>query len=100
MIKDSLSRRNQNKRVIARRDNISIVELPDRVDASGIVHFRFAIARTDNDGNGGEDGIILSIGDLMELPNLINGAAIRESASFAEYSAEHADKPRAKTLLW
>lgn len=99
MIRDFLCHRNPNKRVMARSNGWSIVELPDRVDASGVVYFRFAIARTDVKGNAStDDGIIMSLDDLLALPDMIAGAEIRASAPVKDYEAEHAepapDKPR------
>ena len=91
MIKNFLNHRNPNKRLIARAHGWSIVELPDRVSADNIVRFRYAIARTDAEGNAsGEDGIILSLGDLRTLAAMIDNADIRESMPYPDYQAEHA----------
>ena len=68
MVKGFLNHRNPNKRVIARANGLSLVELPARIDSGSTVHFRFALSRTDADGNANsEDGIILSLGDLRTL---------------------------------
>ena len=89
MIKDFLNHRNPNKRVIARANGLSLVELPDRVGADNIVKFRFAIARTDAEGNAsGEDGIILSLGD------------IRAAMPYKNYQAEHAKPSKAEFHLF
>ena len=91
MVKDFLNSRNPNKRVVARANGWSIVELPDRVGADNVVRFRFAIARTDDKGNAsGEDGIIMSPGDLRMLAGMIDNADIRESMPYPDYQAEHA----------
>lgn len=90
MVKDFLNSRNPNKRVIARANGWAIVELPDRVSADNIVRFRFAIARTDGEGNAiGDDGIILSLGDLQMLANTIQSADIRESMPYSTYLADN-----------
>lgn len=100
MIKDFLNHRNQNKKVLARCNGWSIVELPDHVDANGVVYFRFAIARTDEEGNTCfEDGVIMSLNDLMMLPDLIDSAKIRESVPFKDYEAEHRQPKKQKPLF-
>lgn len=101
MIKDFLNHRNPNKRVIARANGLSLVELPDRVGADNIVKFRFAIARTDAEGNAsGEDGIILSLGDLRTLAAMIGSADIRAAMPYKNYQAEHAKPSKAEFHLF
>ena len=101
MVKDFLSSRNPNKRVVARANGWSIVELPDRVGADNVVRFRFAIARTDDKGNStNDDGIIMSPGDLRMLSGLIGSADLRESMFWPDYQAEHAKPIKPKFHLF
>lgn len=101
MVKDFLSSRNPNKRVVARANGWSIVELPDRVGADNIVKFRFAIARTDAEGNAsGDDGIILSLGDLRTLAAMIGSADLRESMPYPNFQAEHPKPTRREYHLF
>ena len=100
MIKELLSKKNEHKRVVARSGDLSIVEIFGRIDASNVVHLRYALARTDAEGNAHtDDGIILNSYDLQALPDLIASADIRESCPAAAYFKD-GDKPKAKTLLW
>ena len=100
MVKDYLCRKNPNKKVLARCRGWSLVELPDHIDVNGVVHFRFAVARTDEMGSTCfDDGIIMSLDDLMMLPDLIASAKIRESVPFKDYEAEHTQPKKQKPLF-
>ena len=100
MIKDLLSKTNKNKRLVGRMGDLSIVEILGRVDASNVVHLRYALARTDAEGNAHtDDGIILSPHDLRALPGLIASAEIREHVPSSVYFRDDY-KPKQKPLLW
>lgn len=101
MVKDFLNRKNRHKRIIARTNGLSIVELPDRIDSDSTVHFRFAIARTDAEGNAsGVDGLLLSLDTLMALPALIESADIRAAMPYKDYQTEHAKPAKSEFHLW
>lgn len=101
MIKDYLSYRNPNKKVLARCRGWSVVELPDHVDSNGVVHFRFAVGRTDEHGVSiTDDGIIMSLDDLTMLPGLIESAELRESIPYRDYEAEHPKPAKPEFHLW
>ena len=89
MIKDILNRRNRHKRVIARTPNgVTITEALDRITADNVVHFRYAIARTDASGNAfTDDGIVLSPEELTALADAIQSAPVRKTATLNEYNS-------------
>lgn len=105
MVKQYLSRRNPNKRIIAKVSNDkSIIEIVTGInDATGIARCAYIIAQVDGDGNAvAPDGIMLGADEVVALAEalarLVKDGKIRTSAPFAEVKPV-AQAPQ-KQLLW